>query len=236
MMNELSGNGRPVGRQRVVESLDGKIGEIVLFSRETPSGPRYEITIGGHFVMAASDGPTEKRLADSALSLIDSPGGIEVLIGGLGLGQTLARTLDDSRVARVDVAELESAVIGWNRTVLRGVNNGALFDRRTKVVCADVTALIEKKACAFDAVLLDVDNGPSFLIFEHNAFLYTERGLRKVRRCLKDGGVLAVWSNRPDEALAKTLTEVFGNAAVEFIDDPNLREDLPPTAIYTSIK
>jgi spermidine synthase len=223
-------------RPRVIESLEGTGGDIILFSRRTPDGIRYEITIGGHFVMAASDGPTERRLATAALSLVEKDAGIAVLVGGLGLGLTLAETLADPRVGHVVVGEMEGAVIRWNRTYLKEFNNGALFDERVTVREGDVMEVIRKSRKTFDAVLMDVDNGPSFLVFEGNAPLYASGGLKKIRRSLADDGVLAVWSNRPDDLLEDTLAEVFGNVASELIIDENLREDLPPTAIYTAKK
>jgi spermidine synthase len=223
-------------RPRVIESLEGTGGDIILFSRRTPDGIRYEITIGGHFVMAASDGPTERRLATAALSLVEKDAGIAVLVGGLGLGLTLAETLADPRVGHVVVGEMEGAVIRWNRTYLKEFNNGALFDERVTVREGDVMEVIRKSRKTFDAVLMDVDNGPTFLVFEGNAPLYARGGLKKIRRALADGGVLAVWSNRPDDLLEDTLAEVFGNVECELIIDENLREDLPPTAIYTAKK
>jgi spermidine synthase len=223
-------------RPRVVESLEGTAGDLILFRRETPVGTRWEITIGGHFVMAASDGMTERSLARLTLGRVEKPGGIRVLVGGLGLGLTLAEALADPRVGRVVVAELEEAVIRWNKTHLAQFNRGALFDGRVEVSCGDVMDLVKKSRKAFDCVLMDVDNGPSFLILEGNAPLYTSKGLGRVRRALAGGGVLGVWSNQPDDLLSVNLTAAFGNVAVELISDPNLREDLPPTAIYTSVK
>jgi spermidine synthase len=223
-------------RSRVVESLEGLSGDLILFSRETPGGLRYEITIGGHFVMAASDGATERRLATAALSLVEKEAGISVLVGGLGLGLTLAQTLADPRVGRVVVAEIEEAIIRWNRTYLKDFNGRALFDGRVDVREGDIMEIIRERRAAYDAVLLDVDNGPSFLILERNVPLYTVGGITKVKRSLAEGGVLAVWSNQPDDLLEDTLGEVFGNVNRELIDDENLREDLPPTAIYTARK
>lgn len=230
-MNEVK-----TARPRVVESLEGAGGDIVLYSRQTPDGVRYEITIGGHFVMAASDGPTERRLATAALCRVAKETGITVLVGGLGLGLTLAEVLTDPRVTRVVVGELEEAVIRWNRTHLRAFNGGALFDDRVTVCEGDVMEVIRKNRRTFDAVLMDVDNGPSFLIFERNAPLYCPAGIKKIERSLTSGGVVAVWSNRPDDQLEATLEEVFGNVGRECIDDKSLREDLPPTAIYTAKK
>jgi spermidine synthase len=231
IMNDIK-----TARPRVIESLEGISGDVILFSRRTADGPRYEITIGGHFVMAASDGPTERRLATAALGLVDKEADIAVLVGGLGLGLTLAQTLADPRVGRVVVAELEPAVVRWNRTHLKDFNGRALFDDRVSVWEGDVMEAIERHRGMFDAVLMDVDNGPSFLILERNAPLYTRRGMKKIRRCLAPGGVLGVWSNQPDDRLEQVLTEVFGGLQSEPITEKNLREDLPPTVVYTSIK
>ncbi len=194
-------------RPRVVESLEGKSGTLMLFERSTPAGMRYEITIGGHFVMAASDGPTERRLSRAVLSRIEKTEGIVVFVGGLGLGLTLMETLTDPRVEHVIVAEIEEAIIRWNRTHLRKFNDGAVLDGKVAVRCGDVMDVMGRRWGVFDAVLMDVDNGPSFLIFEGNAGLYTVRGLRRIRRSLKRGGVLGVWSNRHDDLLMENLKE-----------------------------
>jgi spermidine synthase len=221
---------------RVIESLDGIGGTVMLQTRETPDGERYELVVGGHYVMAASDGETERLLASRTLMGLEKSDGHRVLIGGLGLGLTLRETLVSDRVSRVWVAEIEEAVIRWNRTHLAAYNGRALMDPRVEVYHGDVMDLVRKKRRFFDAVLMDVDNGPSFLILEQNNGLYGLSGLKEIRRSLASGGVLGIWAYRPEPLLEERLTEIFGAFSTLLIPDKNLREDLPPTALYTTRK
>ena len=98
-------------RSRVIETAEGRGGKVVLFSRQTPAGARYEITIGGHFAMSAADEETERLIARLALRRLGRAEDLKVLVGGLGLGLTLKEVLDDGRVAEATVAEIEE----WGR-------------------------------------------------------------------------------------------------------------------------
>ncbi len=219
---------------RIIESLEGREGTLMLQARETPHGRRFELIVGGHYAMAASDGDTEKILSSFTLGKISKSENIRVLIGGLGLGLTLRETLVERRVSEVWVAEIEEAVIRWNRTHLAELNGNALRDNRVKIFHGDVMDLVRKKKRFFDAVILDVDNGPSFLMLERNDGLYTISGLKRLRKSLVADGVLGIWAYRPEPDLEMRLKEIFGGFEVKLIRDPALREDLPPTAIYTA--
>lgn len=220
---------------RVIESIEGVGGTLRLMLRETEGGRRFELVVGGHYVMAATDGPTERILSAEAMKIAPKREGLTVLVAGLGLGLTLNEILKEKGVLTAWVAEIEEAVIRWNRTHLRHLNGDALFDRRIIVHRGDVMELIEKKKRFFDLILMDIDNGPSFLILEGNGYLYTISGMKKIRRALKSGGVFALWSHRPDSEIEGVLDEVFGGYNIKLIEDTNVREDLPPTAIYTAL-
>jgi spermidine synthase len=119
--------------------------------------------------------------------------------------------LADHRVEHVVVAEIEDALVGWFRdgTVPHGQH--FLADGRLSISVADVQQVVNESADdAFDLVLLDVDNGPDFLVFEGNAGIYESLFLQQVRRALRTGGVVAVWSSTKSERLADSMTEVFG--------------------------
>jgi spermidine synthase len=123
-----------------------------------------------------------------------------VLVGGLGLGFTLRAALDRlPEDARVVVAELVPALVAWNRTRVAHLAGRPLDDPRTRLQQGDVLARIAEAKGAFDAILLDVDNGPSPLSHAANDRLYGEQGVRACRDALRAGGVLAVWSAGPDD-------------------------------------
>jgi spermidine synthase len=135
-----------------------------------------------------------------------------VLIGGLGMGYTLRAALDHlGPQAHVVIAELVPAVIQWNRTHLAHLAGRPLEDSRVTVRQGDVGGVIREKPAAYDAILLDVDNGPEGLTHKGNDRLYMSGGLDDSKTALRPGGVLAVWSAQPDKAFTKRLRAVGFN-------------------------
>jgi spermidine synthase len=137
-----------------------------------------------------------------------------ILIGGLGMGFTLRSTLDFLPAdATVVVAELLPAVVEWNRGPLGPLASHPLKDKRVRLEIADVAVTLRSSPGKFDAVLLDVDNGPSALTASDNAWLYGDRGIAAALEALNDDGVLAVWSAREDRKFEKRLR--YGGFAVQ---------------------
>lgn len=131
-----------------------------------------------------------------------------VLIGGLGMGYTLRATLDElPPKAEVVVAELMPAVLAWNQTYIAHLAGRPLDDKRARVELGDIAVLIQKSTAAFDAMLLDVDNSPSAFTLPENGWLYRDDGLQVMKRALRPGGTLAVWSADEDPAFEKRLTK-----------------------------
>ena len=131
-----------------------------------------------------------------------------LLIGGLGMGFTLRAALAVlGPQARIVVAELVPAVIAWARGPMKDIFGGSLDDPRTDIRQADVIEVIESQTRAFDAILLDVDNGPEGLIRKANDALYDSKGLQAIHRALRPGGVLAVWSSDPNPKFTKRLRD-----------------------------
>jgi spermidine synthase len=129
-----------------------------------------------------------------------------VLVGGLGMGFTLRAALDVlPHAARVVVAELVPTVVEWNRGPLAALANHPLDDPRVTVESGDVAEVLRSSPGCFDAVLLDVDNGPDAMTAPTNAGLYDARGIGIVREALREGGMLAVWSARDDRQFARRL-------------------------------
>ena len=129
-----------------------------------------------------------------------------VLIGGLGMGFTLRATLDSLPPnAIVVVAEMVPAVVEWNRGPLGPLAGYPLKDKRVQVEIADVAVTLTQSPARFDAILLDVDNGPAAFTAPANAGLYDDRGIAAARAALKDSGVLAVWSAREDRKFEQRL-------------------------------
>ncbi len=225
----------PGDRARVLETVQGGAGEIVLLERRTPAGVEYEIRIDGRFAMSTSDEGTSRLLAKAALRQLGGKPDLSVLVGGLGLGLTLREVLDDGRVGLVTVAEIEGCIIRWNRTLLRACSDGAVFDPRVRIFHGDVRDLLREPG-GFDAILMDVDNGPSFLLRERNASLYADDGIAQMRRSLAPAGVLAIWAGQPEPELERRLNRYFGDVRVELVADRGTADNIPPTAVYTARK
>lgn len=176
--------------------------ELCLYER----GGEFSIRINGCELMNSRAHGSEDALAEFACARIGNRPSPRFLIGGLGMGFTTAAALKrldaDSRVV---VAELVPAVVAWNRTFLGDLAGHPLRDPRVSVHEADVALVMRAEERAYDAILLDVDNGPEGLTRAGNDRLYAEAGLKAACAALRPAGVLAVWSAGPDQAFARRL-------------------------------
>lgn len=185
------------------------VGETSLPSGETMSlhrrGDEFSLRVAGLELMNSRQHGSEEALAALALAELARPAQ-HVLIGGLGMGFTLRAALDAlPATARVSVAELVPQVAEWNRGPLAHLAGRPLADGRVKLVVADVADLLARATRAYDAVLLDTDNGPEGTTHEGNERLYSPAGLRAAHGALTPGGVLAVWSAFQSPAFARRL-------------------------------
>ncbi|OAI24829.1 hypothetical protein A1351_02220 [Methylosinus sp. R-45379] len=170
-------------------------------------GGVYEIRCNGYDLMSNRAHRSEEALARLALAE-PSAGAPRILVGGLGMGFTLRAALDAApQNARIIVAELLPEIIAWNRGPLAPLAGRPLDDARVQLLEGDVAALMEAEAGAYDAILLDIDNGPEAVLCDINSALFSARGLRKMRRALAPAGVLAVWSADPSPRFEERLEE-----------------------------
>lgn len=188
-----------------LERRNGPYGEVVLRQR----GDHFEIIANGCFLMDTSDGRSERLLVDAALGELPADRARpSVLIGGLGVGFSLARAASEERWGRIAVVERESAVVDWHRDgPLAALSGAALADPRTEILHTDLVAYVRGGAGSdtFDALCLDIDNGPDWTVTEDNGGLYSPTGLAACRDRLTPGGVLAVWSAQPSPAFESAL-------------------------------
>ncbi|SFN61526.1 spermidine synthase [Dokdonella immobilis] len=181
-------------------------GELRLFE----DGEHFSIKIaGGGDLMSTRMHGSEDALARIACERIAAVASPRILIGGLGMGFTLAEALKIlGATARLQVAELVPEVVRWNHGPLGAHAGRPLDDPRVDLVEADVGALIRAARGAFDAILLDVDNGPDGLTQAGNDWLYSVPGLAAAKAALRGHGVLAVWSAHPDRKFVERLRQV----------------------------
>ena len=173
----------------------------------------YQIVANGVFLMDTRVGESERLHATAAADRMPPPG--RMLIGGLGVGLSLAAALAHPGVGEVHVLEREPAVLRWNRGPLAPVNGDALRDPRVRAHEADVVHwLANAPACSLDAICLDVDNGPEWLVSPGNAWLYGNDGLGTAARVLSPDGVLTIWSAAHAPAFVARMKEHFTEVAV----------------------
>lgn len=187
----------------------------LLGEARTPEGTHMTLTRRGNEYMILADGKdlmssrmkgSEEELARVGCERARTIERARVLVGGLGMGFTLRAALDVMPAdATVVVAELMPVVVDWNRGALGRLASRPLDDRRTKLEVGDVAVTLRRGRGRFDAVLLDVDNGPAAFTQESNAGLYDNDGLIMIRESLKPGGVLAVWSAWDDRKFEHRL-------------------------------
>jgi spermidine synthase len=209
---------------------------VVLARHNTPTGDiqlqqrpldnnrlAFEIIVDGVFLMASYNQTGERTLARFALNALlpqFNQSGIRVLVGGLGMGFTLQETLSADQVTAVDVVELSPYIIEWNQSHFAALNNEALSDLRVQLIQGDVYAVLEIQV-QYHTILLDVDNGPSWLSHPANSRLYTTETLRRWFDLLVPGGCFAVWSAQREPEFLVRLKGVFSRAEEYLLETPN---------------
>lgn len=169
-------------------------------------GAEYSIMLGTNELMNSRLSGSEEALATIAQAQVAGVAAPRVLIGGLGMGFTLRAALKAFGAnAAITVAELVPEIVGWARGPMAHLHEGTLDDPRVTICIDDVGALIRAARADFDAILLDVDNGPDGLSRDGNDSLYTAAGLAETHKALRPGGVLAVWSSGPDARFTARL-------------------------------
>jgi spermidine synthase len=220
------------------EELDYRptpLGALTLRRRCEPSFGTdvFEIKLGDEFLMTSAFTTSEIALANLALAEL-SGAGLDIVVGGLGLGYTAAAVLERKAVASLLVVEALDAVIDWHETGLLPLGAELTGDTRCRFVHGDFFALAasgegfdaERPGRRFDAILVDIDHSPDFFLEPRNAAFYAPEGLRALTRHMKPGGVFGLWSNdRPDAAFTARLAAVFATARAEPVTFYNRLQD-----------
>jgi spermidine synthase len=177
-------------------------GEVVLYQH----GRDFSIMINGQDLMHSRQHESELELARLGCAHLADRKAPSILIGGLGMGYTLRQALDMlSHDAQVVVGELMGAVVEWNRAFLGELNDQPLGDKRVDLKTGDIFELILHSKSRFDAILLDIDNGPDAMTDSGNRRLYNREGIQACRRALRKQGCLAVWSAEPSKKFEQLL-------------------------------
>jgi spermidine synthase len=167
----------------------------------------YSISLDGKELMHSRANASELLLGSLGVARLNNETDARVLIGGLGLGFTLKSVVESvGNKTTIEVAEMIPEVIEWNQTYLKNLNGSLLDHPQVEIRAVDVTQLIQEvEPHTYDAILLDVDNGPNAMVADSNASLYSNKGIRSICRALKKEGRLIVWSAGSDQGFEKRL-------------------------------
>jgi spermidine synthase len=209
----------PSERPEVIDRRDGANGELVL----RRAGADHEVIVNATFLMDTRDGRSERALVREAVAGLHDA---RVLLGGLGVGFSLDEALRAPGVAEVVVCEIEPAVVEWARTHLRRHGGAGLDDPRVSLVVADLGNMLESLDGPVDAICLDVDNGPGWLVHERNGRLYTEAGIALLRDRVRPGGRLTVWAAAADAGFEARLRARFDTVRAVAIPVPRGDDDI----------
>jgi spermidine synthase len=191
--------------------------QILLAEAKTPDGARltlhahdnrYSIRVNGKELMNSATTASELSLGELAVEGLETSAAPRILIGGLGFGYTLQGVLSKvGKHATVHVTELIPAVLEWNRTHLAELNGALLTDPRVKILTEDVRSVIARSSNQpYDAIALDIDNGPSAMVQSGNAKVYDLRGIQRIAQALKPGGRVTIWSSGGDKSFESRLS------------------------------
>jgi spermidine synthase len=224
----------------VLDSGRCALGEFMLRRRRPISMPDtwvYEVKLNDHFLMSSLVRTSEEELARLALTRLDGQA-TRVLVGGLGLGYTAAAALAFPEVEQLEILEFLPEVIGWHERRLVPLGATLCGNNRCRIVQGDCFGRIRNgQAAEFDAVLIDIDDGPEEVLSSDHRSFYSIDGLRGARRCLRPGGVFGLWTSRPcDDEFLGRVKAAFGNGDAEEVlfHNPLLSVD-EVNAIYLAL-
>jgi spermidine synthase len=218
----------------LIDRREGPYGEVALRRR----GDCLEIIANGCFLMDSSDGRSERLMVSAALDLVKQPEGASVLIGGLGVGFSLAAACADPRPGLIHVVERERAIIDWHtqgEAPLRNLAGTGHDDPRTAIIHDDLVQHLRTVREPYDVVCLDIDNGPHWTVTDDNRSIYEPAGLNLLEGALTDQGVLAVWSSARSPEFTERLASRF--ASVTTLEVPVLLgRDVEPDVVILAAR
>lgn len=214
----------------VIERCRGVAGEIQLQCR----GVEYEIIYNGVFLMSTYNGASEKAAVREALGIVSAlhDGPLQVLMGGLGVGYSLKEALAFERVDHVALVEIEPAIIRWNRELFQELNGNALADPRVEVTASDLKDFLaaetastsNQAACRYHLVMVDTDNGSTWLSIPSNNYFYHQDGLKRIASCIIPGGAACFWCSTRERSFESRLERVFNRVLFRTVMEKTGRE------------
>ena len=196
----------------ILERLTTSHGELQLKQICLGDETHHELIFNGVFLMASYNAPSCRALADGVLSGMGSRRNADVLIGGLGMGFALKQVLACQELRRVCVVELSPKIVAWNRKHLG--NSEILDDSRTELVIGDFHDFLQGNPKSYNGIVIDIDNGPAWVVREENRRMYSLSRLNLLRIRLRPQGAMGIWAHAHSKAYERALGEAFDDVNV----------------------
>jgi len=201
----------------LIEDTDCEGARLQLWEHVVQGKREHELVMNGVFLMASYNRESSEALIHAAMKRLGDRGGVRVLIGGLGMGFTASEACREPSIARIDIVELSPTILAWNRQYFEEHNQHCLDEERVRVIVDDFHDYVSQTKDTYDAILMDIDNGPALLVREPNRRVYTSGFFERVRNALTPGGVFVVWSCSEEDLLEQAGRQVFPGCDVETI-------------------
>lgn len=214
----------------VLERLSIPRGELQLKQIRVGEETHHELVFNGVFLMASYNAPSSRALVDGVLDRMGFRRNAELLIGGLGMGFALRRALARREVRRVCVVELLPQILAWNRRYFG--NCDILDDIRTEAVIGDVHDFLHGDPKSYDGIMMDIDNGPDWVVREENRRMYSLSTLNLLRVRLRPRGAMGIWAHDRNLGCEQALAEVFGQVTVQEARDFDLTGKPLDSVVY----
>ena len=217
-------------QESVLERLSIPRGELQLKQVRVGDETHHELVFNGVFLMASYNAPSSRALVDGVLDRMGFRRNAELLIGGLGMGFALRRALARREVRRVCVVELLPQVLAWNRRYFG--NRDILDDGRTELVIGDVHDFLHGDPKSYDGIMMDIDNGPDWVVRDENRRMYSLSTLNLLRVRLRPRGAMGIWTHARNLGCEQALAEVFGQVTVQEARDFDLTGKPLDSVVY----
>ena len=196
--------------------------------REIQEGRRteYEIIMNGVFIMASYNRLSSEQLVNKPMERLKFQHDVHILIGGLGMGFSAKEACSFPYISHIDVVEIESIIIGWNRTYFSENNHGCLDDPRIHMIVEDFYDYVMETPNTYDLICMDIDNGPGLLVKETNQRVYQPSFFRGIKEIMEPHGIFSIWAYDKDEDLVGRIKKIFPNCSVEEVVEKNPNREL----------
>ncbi len=211
----------------LVAQRDSGGSRLQLFEHVVEGKRELEVVMNGVFIMASYNRVSSEMLTRTALERMRNREDVRVLIGGFGMGFCAGEACRYANVSRVDIVELEPTILAWNRRFFHERNQDCLSDERVHVIVDDFHDYVCKTDNTYDAVAMDIDNGPALLVREGNRRVYSAGFFARVKAHLRPSGIFVIWSCSQEPVLEEAGLEVFSAREVETVVEHYAGREVP---------